>query len=100
MHSGGPALSFDHCAAGAVVALWLLIPPSHDLTAALQLSSGFLHAQRATQPESLPSYSGLLPVDSVLNLKDTVLTPAALESYPWLRDGLTGSAADLVQVCF
>lgn len=98
IHQGVNVLSCNPCCAGAVVALWLLIPPSHDLTTALQLSSGFLQAQRATQPEALPSFSGLLPADSVLNLKDTVLTQTALKDCPWLRDGPTGSGQDLIQV--
>lgn len=84
--------------AGAVVALWLLVPPDHDLPAALRLSSGFLQAQRATTAESLPGFAGVLPPDSTFNLKDTALTPAALEAYPWLAHGPTSSNLDAVQV--
>lgn len=81
-----------------MVALWLLVPPNHDLTTALQRSSSFLQAQRATQPEALPSYSGLFPVGSALNLKDTAIPAKALQSYPWLASGPTGSDGDGVQV--
>lgn len=85
--------------AGAVVALWLLTPSTHDLTGALQLSSTFLQAQRAIGPEAVAGYTGPLPTYSLLNLKDVRLTDTALERYPWLKEGPTDPAADLVQVC-
>lgn len=84
--------------AGAVVALWLLVPPDHDLTAALQLSCTFLQAQRATTPESLPGFVGVLPPNSALNLKDTALTASALQQYPWLELGPTDNPLDAVKV--
>jgi len=84
--------------AGAVVALWLLTPSTHDLTGALQLSSTFLQAQRALGPEAVAGYTGTLPTYSLLNLKDVRLTDTGLERYPWLKEGPTDHAADLVQV--
>lgn len=81
-----------------MVALWLLVPPDHDLPAALRLSSGFLQAQCATTAEPLPGFAGVLPPDSILNLRGTALTPAALEAYPWLAHGTTSSTLDAVQV--
>jgi hypothetical protein len=88
------------CPVGAVVALWLLVPPDHDLTAALQLSSTFLQAQHAPTPETAPGFTGVLPPGSVLNLKDTAFTAEALEQYPWLGQGLEGFSTDAVQVGF
>jgi hypothetical protein len=75
-----------------------LVPPSHDLTAALKLSTSFLQAQRATSAEALAGYSGVLPPDSILNLKDTALTQEALTAYPWLMFGPTDSPLDPVKV--
>jgi hypothetical protein len=53
------------CCAGAIALLWLLVPIQYNLGTALQYSSNFLDAQRATSP--------LLP-----------LPEATAAAYPWL----------------
>jgi hypothetical protein len=81
------------------VALWLLVPPAHNLTRALQLSTTFLEAQRATGAVSSASAPELSTASfSLLQLPDVQLTPAALQSYPWLAAGPTDAPGDLVQV--
>lgn len=89
---------------GAVIVLWLLTPPSHNLTHALQLSSIFLQAQRCT-PEALTNQTiaAVLPSGiASLNNTATGITAEpwmdqALHFYPWLGAAATGDPADTVQ---
>lgn len=95
--------------------LWLLTPRHHDLVQALQLSSGFLQAQRSApypltatniatvRPSANTSvlaafqngtaFNGSMPSPAVA--KDDPWILQALDSYPWLANA-TGNPMDLV----
>jgi hypothetical protein len=81
-----------------VVALWLLVPPAHDLGSALQLATTFLQAQRAAPAGALPGAATLaaLPPYDTMRLEGVDFSAAALARYPWLAAGATESPRDLV----
>jgi len=87
------------CAA-AIIIMWLLVPPSHDIPAALQASSAFLSAQRATAA-ALTDPTMLVPDAFSKVNKDAINLALArshvLEQFPWLSAAPTGSASDAVQ---